>query len=143
MGGVDAIGTLSAGAKNLDVERLDGRSGDSAHPGSLAQLAEQRAFNPVVQGSSPWRPTAPDLLRFGHRGRYLEIDRPRRLVFTWVSPGTGGTESVVSLEFTAAGPASEETDLRLVHERLPSDEARTGHAGGWSSILDRLAGQLT
>src|SRR5262249_42870755 len=25
--------------------------------GPLAQLAEQRAFNPVVQGSSPWRPT--------------------------------------------------------------------------------------
>jgi hypothetical protein len=27
------------------------------HLGSLAQLAEQRAFNPAVQGSSPWRPT--------------------------------------------------------------------------------------
>ena len=25
--------------------------------GSLAQQAEQRAFNPLVQGSSPWRPT--------------------------------------------------------------------------------------
>ena len=29
-----------------------------APPGSLAQLAEHRAFNPQVQGSSPWRPTA-------------------------------------------------------------------------------------
>ena len=26
--------------------------------GSLAQLVEQRTFNPQVQGSSPWRPTA-------------------------------------------------------------------------------------
>ena len=29
----------------------------SGRPGPLAQLAEQRTFNPLVQGSSPWRPT--------------------------------------------------------------------------------------
>jgi hypothetical protein len=29
----------------------------SPRPGPLAQLAEHRAFNPQVQGSSPWRPT--------------------------------------------------------------------------------------
>lgn len=29
----------------------------TAYLGSLAQLAEHRAFNPQVQGSSPWRPT--------------------------------------------------------------------------------------
>src|SRR5690606_10050648 len=29
----------------------------SCTPGPLAQLAEQRAFNPLVQGSSPWGPT--------------------------------------------------------------------------------------
>jgi hypothetical protein len=28
-------------------------------PGPLAQLVEQRTFNPLVQGSSPWRPTSP------------------------------------------------------------------------------------
>ncbi len=30
---------------------------DIVRPGSLAQQVEHRAFNPLVQGSSPWRPT--------------------------------------------------------------------------------------
>ena len=74
-----------------------------------------------------------------HTGEYLEIDPPRRLVFTWMSPYTGSVPSVITVELRAAG--DDLTDLRLVHSRLP-DEAAPRHRGGWDAMLDRLGGRL-
>ncbi len=53
-------------------ERLSNRHGVDLKPfyGPLAQLAEHRAFNPQVQGSSPWRPTAESLVRCALPGTY-------------------------------------------------------------------------
>ena len=74
-----------------------------------------------------------------HTGEYLEIDPPRRLVFTWVSPYTGSVPSVITVELRAAGDGL--TDLRLVHAQLP-DEAAHWHRGGWDAMLDRLGSGL-
>lgn len=68
-----------------------------------------------------------------HVGQYRELDRPRRLVFTWNSPYTDG-ESLVTVELT---PAGDGTRIVLTHEGLPA-EARDGHADGWGGFLDRL-----
>jgi len=72
-----------------------------------------------------------------HTGIYREIRPPRRLVFTWLSPHTGGVESRVTVELEPTGRG--ETALRLVHEALPDDEARGKHARGWNAIADGLA----
>src|SRR6266536_3420236 len=45
-----------------EVGTLRARAPKGWRRGALAQLAEQRAFNPLVQGSIPWRPTKPALL---------------------------------------------------------------------------------
>ena len=74
-----------------------------------------------------------------HTGEYLEIDPPRRLVFTWVSPYTGSVPSVITVELNDAGDGL--TDLRLVHVQLP-DEAARWHRGGWDAMLDRLGTRL-
>jgi hypothetical protein len=68
----------------IDAEGLDRRSARDASGrpaagslfgnGLLAQLAEQRTFNPLVQGSSPWRPT------FGHSHNNVRIFVCPRLV---------------------------------------------------------------
>jgi uncharacterized protein YndB with AHSA1/START domain len=71
-------------------------------------------------------------------GRFVEIDRPRRLVFTWgmvgedplVAPGA----STVEVTLIADG---EGTLLRLVHRDLP-EPAREQHARGWEHFLERL-----
>ena len=64
------------------VRRL--RRTESPCPGPLAQLVEHRTFNPLVQGSSPWRPTsAPvspprlrDLTGLARLGRMAPHARP-------------------------------------------------------------------
>lgn len=73
-------------------------------------------------------------------GEYVEIDRPRRLVFTWgwegeeptVAPGG----STVEVLFSADGDG---TQLRLTHSDLPSAESAERHSHGWSHYTERLA----
>lgn len=74
-----------------------------------------------------------------HFGEYIEIDPPRRLVFTWASPFTGAEPSLVTVELAPEG--ADTTQLRLVHSRLPESVA-TSHRDGWGAMLDRLSGNL-
>ena len=76
--------------------------------------------------------------RIEHTGEYLEIDPPRRLVFTWVSPFTGGEPSVVTVELH---PHEDGTRVVLTHERLPENVV-DGHRDGWGTMIERLAGIL-
>lgn len=73
-----------------------------------------------------------------HTGEYLEVEPGSRLVFTWRSPYTGDRPSRVTVELR---PAGDETELTLIHELLPPDVVAP-HAGGWASMLDRLAAEL-
>ena len=73
---------------------------------------------------------------YDHRGRYLEIDRPRRLRFTWVSNATKGTETEVTVTFESVDGG---TRLVLVHIGLVDDHSATRHHGGWQSILAKCA----
>lgn len=72
-----------------------------------------------------------------HVGEYLEIDRPRRLVFTLEVPRYSEMVDRVSVEIIPAGGGSE---LTLAHEVSPEWADRTEE--GWSAILDGLAGVI-
>lgn len=76
--------------------------------------------------------------RIEHTGEYLEVDPPRRLVFTWASPYTGPGRTVVTVTLE---PDGDGTNLTLVHEGL-SAEAADSHAGGWETITARLEDHL-
>jgi uncharacterized protein YndB with AHSA1/START domain len=72
-------------------------------------------------------------------GRYVALDPPRRLVFTWgweraeaIPVPAGSTEVTVELTATPAG-----TRLRLIHRGLDGDAA-TLHEHGWDRFLIRL-----
>jgi uncharacterized protein YndB with AHSA1/START domain len=71
---------------------------------------------------------------FPHTGEYRVIDRPRQLVFTWISSGTEHHESLVTVDFVSAG---KRTEVVVTHEQLPSSQ-RTSHTNGWSSALEHL-----
>jgi uncharacterized protein YndB with AHSA1/START domain len=70
-----------------------------------------------------------------HTGTYREIDRPRRLVFTWNSPYAQQIDSLVTVEFRPSGKA---TEIVLTHEGLPSEQMVAAHTRGWSDILEIL-----
>ena len=69
-------------------------------------------------------------------GTYVEVDRPRKLVFTWMGPLTNHVNTLVTVELH---PHGDETDLVLTHERLPTPAIHAGHTRGWGIILDHLA----
>ena len=74
-----------------------------------------------------------------HYGRYLRIESPRLLEFTWVSEHTGGLESVVLIEINRNG---KQTDLKLTHDGLPSEDKANAHLGGWTKFLENLTPNL-
>jgi uncharacterized protein YndB with AHSA1/START domain len=75
-------------------------------------------------------------------GEFVELDRPRRLVFTWGwEPGGHDTRvpsgsSTVEIELLPNGDA---TTLRFRHHGLPDEAAAQSHAHGWDHYLERLA----
>jgi uncharacterized protein YndB with AHSA1/START domain len=74
------------------------------------------------------------------RGEVVEIEPPRRLVFTWGwEPGSGSAVSPGSttVEFELI-PDGAGTTLRFTHRGLKSAEAAESHAHGWDHYLARL-----
>lgn len=73
------------------------------------------------------------------RGEFVEIDPPRRLVFTWgwesrghvVPPGS------TTVEFELV-PSGEGTTLRFRHRDLPTADSVAKHTRGWTHYLERL-----
>ena len=44
-----------------------------------------------------------------HYGRFLQIDRPRRVEYTWMSEATKGAESIVRVTMEPQGDQTEVT----------------------------------
>ncbi|HEX9772588.1 MAG TPA: SRPBCC family protein [Steroidobacteraceae bacterium] len=72
-----------------------------------------------------------------HVGHYLEIDRPRRLVFTWGIAQESAEESRVSIDIT---PLNSGCELELTHvmDAKWAEYADRTRAG-WTTMLDALA----
>jgi uncharacterized protein YndB with AHSA1/START domain len=70
-----------------------------------------------------------------HVGEYLEIDRPRRLVFTFMVPKFSQVSTRVTVEIAPVGNGCE---LTLTHEGvLPEWKSQT--ESGWTTLLGKLA----
>ena len=91
-------------------------------------------IDPKVGGRFTFTDRRPDMGDVEHVGRYVEIDRPRRLVFTFAVPQFDPTETQVALDFRAVAGGCEVT---LTHTGvLPEWRDRTSH--GWTMILGEL-----
>lgn len=73
-----------------------------------------------------------------HVGEYLEIDRPRRLVFTFAVPKYSEAITRVSIDIVPAGAGC---DLTLLHEDVLPEWANATQEG-WGGILAHLDQKL-
>jgi len=71
-----------------------------------------------------------------HTGEYLVVERPSKLVFTWISVNTGNRPSLVTVELFERG--ADACELVLTHERLPDPEQVRRHSAGWTQITEKL-----
>jgi uncharacterized protein YndB with AHSA1/START domain len=73
-----------------------------------------------------------------HWGEYLEIDRPSRLSFTWISKATSNLPTIVTIELRDVEGG---TELTLTHRGLP-DAKIDDHRNGWGAILRKFGESL-
>jgi uncharacterized protein YndB with AHSA1/START domain len=108
---------------------------DFKSPGSPWFGVARAIINPVVDGLFYHQVRFEDH-DWAHYGRFIALDRPRRIQHTWVSEATRGLESVVTLTFDVQ---REKTLVRLHHSNVPDDEMGRRHEEGWGFVLGALA----
>jgi uncharacterized protein YndB with AHSA1/START domain len=76
-----------------------------------------------------------------HVGAFLELERPRRIVFTWAIAGASDHDpSTVAIDII---PTADGCSLRLVHEIAPEwAEYLDRTRAGWEKMFGVLAGLL-
>ena len=98
-------------------------------------MAEGATLDPKPGGTVRWTHPNGDTVS----GRYVEVDPPRRIVFTYgweraevqIPPGS----TTVEIDVVAQDDGA--TLVTLVHRGL-EDRAADAHSGGWVHYLDRL-----
>ena len=103
-----------------------------AAPGSVL-------MKPEVNGVFFWE-TDFEGQRHPHYGRFLALERNRRLELTLVTAATKGAETVVSVDFEPRGTG---TLVRLAHRGFPDDESRKQHEGARPQVLAQLEERIT
>jgi uncharacterized protein YndB with AHSA1/START domain len=74
-------------------------------------------------------------------GKYLEIQAPEKLRYTWRwENAPEASETLVTVEFLAAG---ESTEVILTHEQFRDENDREKHTHGWNGCFDRLTAFLS
>ena len=94
----------------------------------------QADLDPRVGGRFTFVERRPDMGDVRHVGEYLEIDRPRRLVFSFGVPQFDPRMTTVQIDIR---PDGEGCALTLTHEGVPPDYNERS-ADGWRRILAGL-----
>ena len=89
-------------------------------------------------GQFRWDCTDPEGKEVTISGEYRELQPGRKIVFSWKHEDNEDWKnhnSIVTVElFDREGG----TELRLTHEKLPTEASRDDHEQGWHSVLDKL-----
>lgn len=91
-------------------------------------------IDPRVGGRFTFTERRPDTGDVRHVGEYVEIERPKRLAFTFGVPQFDPRMALVTLDFAADG---EGCILTLANDGVPPEWAERNHEG-WSKILAGL-----
>ena len=69
-------------------------------------------------------------------GEYTEIDRPKRLAFTWTFDDDPSNQQLIELEFTERDGA---TTVVFVNSNISHENRRDAQYDGWSTCFDEMA----
>jgi uncharacterized protein YndB with AHSA1/START domain len=108
---------------------------DPKSPGGPWFGAKRVILNPVVDGLFYFA-VEHEGRTWPHYGRFVLIERPHQVQYTWVSEATKGVESVVAVTFE---PRGDQTEVTLRHSGVPDDEMGHQHKEGWTWVLSMLA----
>jgi uncharacterized protein YndB with AHSA1/START domain len=125
--------TIPASAEKVFDVWMDPKS-----PGGPWFGAERVILNPAVDGLF-YLALKHEGRIWPHYGRFLHLDRPHRIEHTWMSEGTQGAESVVTITLE---PRGGQTEMTLQHSGVPDDEMGRRHQEGWSFILSAFGEAL-
>jgi uncharacterized protein YndB with AHSA1/START domain len=75
-------------------------------------------------------------------GSYRSIERPSRIVFSWIIEPPDEHAGIESDVTVTIAPHGSGTELVIRHERLKRVDAADRHAAGWRGALDRLTAML-
>jgi len=125
--------TIPASAEKIYDVWIDPKS-----PGGPWHGAERVIFNPMVDGLY-YLAIKHEGRIWPHYGHFTKMERPHLVEFTWMSEGTKGAESVVTVTLQ---PRGDQTDVTLRHAGVPDDELGHQHKEGWTWILNALADAL-
>ncbi len=127
---VTVVRTIPASPENVYDLWINPKS-----PGGPWYGGERVIVNPVVDGLF-YLAAKHEGRIWPHYGRFLRLERPRVVEYTWMSEGTKGAESIVTLTME---PRGGETEVTLRHSGVPDDEMGRRHKEGWTWILNTLA----
>lgn len=108
---------------------------DPQSPGGPWFGAARIILNPVVDGLF-YLAVKHEGRTWPHYGRFLLIERPHKVEYTWVSEATQGVESIVAVKFE---PRDGQTEVTLHHSGVPDDEMGRRHHEGWTGVLSVFA----
>src|SRR5262249_13367407 len=106
---------------------------DPKSPGSPWFGVERVILDPVVDGLF-YHLVKWEGREWAHYGRFITLERGRRIEHTWMSEATSGCETIVTVTLE---PREGGTVVRLRHAGLPDDKVG-GHAEGWGALLSAL-----
>ncbi|OMC57812.1 ATPase [Mycobacterium sp. IS-836] len=98
-------------------------------------MAEDAVLDAIAGGVVRWTHPNGDTVS----GRYVEVERPRRIVFTygWERADVGIPPGSTTVEVDLISQSDGSTLVKLVHRGLEGGAA-DAHHGGWVHYLDRL-----
>lgn len=100
--------------------------------GMTAWMGQHATLDPHAGGGF-----AVDIAGHPIRGRYLEVERPHRVVVSWGVAGSPDLPPGASTVTFTLTPTARGTRVDLLHAGLP-DPYVDGHADGWTHFLARL-----